>query len=252
MAGARAVEEILARGGGDLFDITMFGDEPYGNYNRILLSNVLNGRRTPTEIFLNPLAWYARERHHAARRRAGRARSTASARRVCGDDGVDRAVRQADHRHRQPRRSSRRSKGCTRRRASCKPGVFAFRTLDDCRAMIDYAAGRRSGRGHRRRPARAGGGARAAERTAATVHVIQLGELPDEPAARRAGRRHPAQGAWRHGHRRFTSASTTTEILGDERGAPGLAFKDGTTLDCDMVVISAGIRPNATLASRAA
>src|SRR6185295_18256016 len=58
MAGARAVEEILARGGGELFDITMFGEEPYGNYNRILLSNVLNGTQEPTEIFLNPLNWY--------------------------------------------------------------------------------------------------------------------------------------------------------------------------------------------------
>ena len=43
MAGARMVEEILARGGGDTFDIVMFGEEPYGNYNRILLSDVLNG-----------------------------------------------------------------------------------------------------------------------------------------------------------------------------------------------------------------
>ena len=43
MAGARAVEEVLARGGADLFDITMFGDEPYGNYNRIMLSNILCG-----------------------------------------------------------------------------------------------------------------------------------------------------------------------------------------------------------------
>ena len=48
MAGARAVEEILARGGGDQFDITMFGDEPTGNYNRIRLSNVLNGTDTKT------------------------------------------------------------------------------------------------------------------------------------------------------------------------------------------------------------
>ncbi len=58
MAGARAVEEILPRGGGEQFDITMFGDEPYGNYNRILLSNVLNGSQDPADIFLNPLAWY--------------------------------------------------------------------------------------------------------------------------------------------------------------------------------------------------
>src|SRR5436309_6427237 len=58
MAGARTVEEILARGGGEQFAITVFGDEPYGNYNRILLSNVLNGSQDPKEIFLNPLDWY--------------------------------------------------------------------------------------------------------------------------------------------------------------------------------------------------
>src|SRR6266851_4422501 len=58
MAGARAVEEILARGGADLFDIVMFGEEPYGNYNRILLSNVVNGAQDADEIFLNSLGWY--------------------------------------------------------------------------------------------------------------------------------------------------------------------------------------------------
>jgi nitrite reductase (NADH) large subunit len=58
MAGARTVEEILARGGAGMFDITMFGDEPTGNYNRILLSNVLNGSDREDEIYLNPLAWY--------------------------------------------------------------------------------------------------------------------------------------------------------------------------------------------------
>src|SRR5678815_4967433 len=57
MAGARVVEEILKREP-DRFDITMFGAEPYGNYNRILLSNVLNGSQSPTEIFMNPLSWY--------------------------------------------------------------------------------------------------------------------------------------------------------------------------------------------------
>jgi nitrite reductase (NADH) large subunit len=41
MAGARFVEELVGMGGRELFDITVIGDEPYGNYNRILLSNVL-------------------------------------------------------------------------------------------------------------------------------------------------------------------------------------------------------------------
>src|SRR5437764_1358470 len=58
MAGVRAVEEILQRGGRDQFHITIFGDEPYGNYNRILLSNVLNGTQDEQDIFLNPLQWY--------------------------------------------------------------------------------------------------------------------------------------------------------------------------------------------------
>jgi len=58
MAGARAVEEILDRGGAELFDITMFGDEPHGNYNRISLSNVLAGSEETAGIFLNPLDWY--------------------------------------------------------------------------------------------------------------------------------------------------------------------------------------------------
>ena len=55
MAGARFVEELLARGGGDRFEIAMFGDEPYGNYNRILLSGVLAGTHEPEDIFINPL-----------------------------------------------------------------------------------------------------------------------------------------------------------------------------------------------------
>jgi nitrite reductase (NADH) large subunit len=58
MAGARAVEEVLLRGGGDQFDIVMFGDEPYGNYNRILLSSILSSAQDPREIFINPLDWY--------------------------------------------------------------------------------------------------------------------------------------------------------------------------------------------------
>ena len=58
MAGARLVEEVLARGGREKYDIVMFGDEPHGNYNRILLSNVLAQSQDPRDIYLNPLEWY--------------------------------------------------------------------------------------------------------------------------------------------------------------------------------------------------
>ena len=59
MAGARLVEDVLARGGDSRFAVTMFGDEPYGNYNRILLSSRARAApTTPKDIFINPLAWY--------------------------------------------------------------------------------------------------------------------------------------------------------------------------------------------------
>ncbi|WP_169823277.1 FAD-dependent oxidoreductase, partial [Aldersonia kunmingensis] len=60
MAGARTVEEILERGGSEKFSITMIGDEPYGNYNRIMLSHVLAGETDTDDddLMLNPMSWY--------------------------------------------------------------------------------------------------------------------------------------------------------------------------------------------------
>lgn len=85
MAGARLVEEILARNGSDLFEIVMFGDEPYGNYNRILLSSVLAGTHDSKDIFINPLSWYE---ENAITLHAGR--------RVCAIDRARKVVQTAD------------------------------------------------------------------------------------------------------------------------------------------------------------
>lgn len=57
MAGIRTVEALLERAP-DLYDITVFGSEPYGNYNRILLSPVLAGEKTVDDIMLNTVDWY--------------------------------------------------------------------------------------------------------------------------------------------------------------------------------------------------
>ena len=42
MAGMRTLEELL-KSAPDAYNITVFGEEPYGNYNRIMLSPVLAG-----------------------------------------------------------------------------------------------------------------------------------------------------------------------------------------------------------------
>jgi nitrite reductase (NADH) large subunit len=57
MAGVRTVEELL-KIKPDHYDITIFGAEPHPNYNRILLSPVLAGEMTISEIVLNELDWY--------------------------------------------------------------------------------------------------------------------------------------------------------------------------------------------------
>src|SRR5690606_3305156 len=57
MAGIRTLEELLKLDR-DLYDITVFGSEPYPNYNRILLSPVLTGEQTIQDIILNDTSWY--------------------------------------------------------------------------------------------------------------------------------------------------------------------------------------------------
>ncbi|MCF6243261.1 MAG: TonB-dependent receptor plug domain-containing protein [Bacteroidales bacterium] len=57
MAGMRTVEELLKLEP-EKYNITVFGDEPYGNYNRIMLSPVLANEKTLEEVMLNDDAWY--------------------------------------------------------------------------------------------------------------------------------------------------------------------------------------------------
>ena len=45
MAGIGCLEQILRHD--HKFDITVFGDETHGNYNRIMLSSVLAGEKKP-------------------------------------------------------------------------------------------------------------------------------------------------------------------------------------------------------------
>jgi len=57
MAGVRTLEEILKLDP-ERYNITVFGEEPYGNYNRMMLSPVLASEKTIAEIMLNDEQWY--------------------------------------------------------------------------------------------------------------------------------------------------------------------------------------------------
>jgi len=57
LAGMRCLEDLLDMAP-DRYDVTVIGEEPWGNYNRIMLSPVLSGEKTIDDIMLHPHAWY--------------------------------------------------------------------------------------------------------------------------------------------------------------------------------------------------
>ena len=174
MAGARAVEEVLALGGAEMFDITMFGDEPYGNYNRILLSNILSGIQDPTEIFMNPLPWYTENgiTLHAGSRVTDIDRNS---RTVLAANGTKAKydkllIATGSRAFIPPMKGTYAADGKTMR-----DGIFAFRTIDDCTGIEQTA--KRS-----KKAAVIGGGllgleaARGLMNHGCEVHVVHLGK----------------------------------------------------------------------------
>jgi nitrite reductase (NADH) large subunit len=173
MAGARAVEEILERGGAERFRITMFGDEPYGNYNRIMLSHVLAGEGAE-EIYLNPLGWYA-DNDIALYAGVRVVRIDRFSRKVFANDGTilgyDKLIIATGSRTFFPPMD-----GMWVDDKTLTPGVFGFRTLDDTNAMLEYA------QEHRRAVVIGGGllGLEAAyglQQHGLEVHVVQSGPV---------------------------------------------------------------------------
>jgi nitrite reductase (NADH) large subunit len=57
MAGMRTIDELFKLAP-DKYDITVFGSEPHGNYNRIMLSPVLAGDKTIDDIITHDIDWY--------------------------------------------------------------------------------------------------------------------------------------------------------------------------------------------------
>ncbi|OBK50389.1 nitrite reductase large subunit NirB [Mycobacterium sp. 1081908.1] len=247
MAGARAVEEILARGGDERFAITVFGDEPYGNYNRILLSNVLAGSDDAGEIYLNPLDWYAQNNIEL---RAGVrvVRINPFAHLVYADDGstvrYDKLILATGSRSFFPP-----VEGIWQDDRTLARGVFGFRSLDDCGAMIEFAKGRS-------KAVVIGGGllgleaARGLQNRGLHVAVVQGGatlmnaQLDDQGSAI-LRRLVEALGIEVH------TGKKTIRMLTLDGLPSAIEFADGTQLPCDMVVMAAGIRPNVGLAQRA-
>ncbi|NYT37841.1 NAD(P)/FAD-dependent oxidoreductase [Allopusillimonas soli] len=241
MAGIRTLEELL-KIDPDLYDITVFGAEPHPNYNRILLSPVLTGEQTLTDIVLNDLDWY-RDNDIALHTGSTITRIDRGRRTVSTDTGL---TAQYD-----------RLLLATGSRPFILPvpgkdldGVVAFRDIGDVNRMIEAA-------GRLQRATVIGGGLLGLEAAnglavrGMDVTVVHLGDalldrqLDGDAAA--LLRTHLQERGLK-----FLMGCQTEAILGNAHGAVcGIRFADGSQIDTDLVVMAAGIRPDTALAESA-
>ncbi|QNM98880.1 nitrite reductase large subunit NirB [Chitinimonas koreensis] len=246
MAGVRTLEELFKLTP-NRYEITVFGEEPHPNYNRILLSPVLAGEQTVDEIVLNPLEWYA---EHGIDLRLGRkaVKIDRLRRIVHADDGseahYDRLLIATGSKPfvlPVPGRDL--------------PGVISYRDIADTEAMIAAA-------GRYKHAVVIGGGllgleaANGLKLRGMDVTVVHIGEwLLERQLDRVAGKL--LQASLEQRGLKFALQKQTAELVGAGPGAaePGrvaaLRFKDGEEIPADLVVMAVGIRPNTELAESA-
>ncbi len=239
MAGMKAIEEIIDINP-DLFDITVFGAERHPNYNRVLLSSVLAGEMTVEDIILNDEEWY-RKNNITLHLGKPVVEIQRGYRKVVAADGTTAAY------------------DCLVIATGSKPfilplpgvdkeGVITFRDIYDCERMMEASV-------RYRKAAVIGGGLLGLEAAKGLVNLgmevtvihdrkTLMNMQLDEVAGEMLRESLEEQGM------RFRTSTLTKRILGDER-VRGLEFEDGSRLECDIVVMAVGIRPNKDLAEGA-
>ncbi|MDP7057615.1 MAG: nitrite reductase large subunit NirB [Nitrospinaceae bacterium] len=239
MAGVRTLEELL-KIEPDLYDITVFGSEPHGNYNRILLSPVLAGEKNIGDIMLNDENWYQENNItlHTGKEVVEIDRRN---RKVIARDGTtekyDRLLL------------------ATGSNSIIIPipgndlqGVVTFRSISDVKAMLDISS-------EKKQALVIGGGLLGLEAAYAlkqqgmfvtVVHLMDsLMERQLDPEASAMLKK-----TLENRGIQFLMETSTEALLGKHR-VYGARFKGGLEIAADLVVMAVGIRPNIDLAKKA-
>jgi nitrite reductase (NADH) large subunit len=239
MAGVRALEEMLNIAPG-LYDITVFGSEPYGNYNRILLSPVLSGEKQIKDIMLNDDDWYA---SNGITLHKGKTitKIDRHARKVIASDGTE-----AEYDRLLLATGS--NPFIIPVPGKDLPGVITFRDIADVDKMIvaskDYRHAVVIGGGLL--GLEAANGLKQRGMNVTVVHLMQtlMERQLDDVAGALLQRSLAERGI------EFLLGAQTQEILGKNH-VQGVRFKDGSEITADLVVMAVGIRPNFDLAKSA-
>ncbi|WP_050180285.1 nitrite reductase large subunit NirB [Domibacillus robiginosus] len=237
MAGVRAVEEIL-KIQPDKFEITIFGKEPHPNYNRILLSKVLQGDTTVESITLNDWSWYEANEitlytgEPVVQINTNQKYVVTSKERLVPYDELILATGSLPFMLPLP--------------GAKKEGVTAFRDIYDCEKMVKASQ-------KYEKAIVIGGGllgleaARGLLNLGMKVDVVHIGDYImdrqlDPVAARMLQRELEEQGM------NFLLQKHSSEITGHKR-VKGIRFSDGSWREADLIVMAVGVRPNTGVAA---
>lgn len=239
MAGMRTIEELLKLEP-EKFSITVFGEEPYGNYNRIMLSPILANEKTLNQIMLHDDAWYSK---HGIDFKKGQKITSINRKDkvVIAEDGTvasyDKLILATGS-----------SSFILPIPGSEKSGVVGFRDVKDVDTMINAS------KKHKNAVVIGGGllGLEAANglmkrgMNVTVVHIMDtlMERQLDTSAAAMLQKNLEDKGL------KFLMGSSTSEILGDKQ-ITGLRFKDGSVIDTDLLVMAVGIKPNVSLGQEA-
>ncbi|GAA5004907.1 nitrite reductase small subunit NirD [Acinetobacter puyangensis] len=240
LAGMRCLEDLLDIAP-DLYEITVIGEEPWGNYNRIMLSPVLSGEKTIEQIMLHSPEWYQEKNIRFI--------------------GGDLAVR-IDRRNKTVMTKSGlevpydRLILATGSRPFMPPikgndlkGVLSFRDIYDVNQMIDLSQ-------HKQNAIVIGGGllgleaAYGLKQRGMNVTVLHLMDRIMERQLDQRASEMLRKSIQAKGIKIITEASTE-EIIGQDGQVTAVHLADGTQLPADLVVFAVGIRANMTLAQNA-
>jgi nitrite reductase (NADH) large subunit len=239
MASGRMLEHLFEDSPGS-YDVTLFGAEPRGNYNRIMLSPVLAGEKRYEDIITHDGAWY--EANGVDCRFGETVTAIDRKRKVVvsksGETAYDKLVIATGS-----------APFIIPIAGKDLPGVMAFRDLDDVNKMM-AAAGKPNAKA-----VVIGGGLLGLEAAAALrlrgmeVVVLHLmGHLMERQLDPAAGyllqRELEGRGIKIH------CKAQTKAILGEAR-VEAVALDDGTIYPADIVVMAVGIRPETRIATAA-
>jgi nitrite reductase (NADH) large subunit len=242
MATCRLLDELVAHGALDRYGISVVGDEPGGAYNRVQLSKVLGGDE-PDAVITKPPAWYA-ERGIALHAPRVVERIETAERRVILRDALplryDIAILATGSQPVVPR-----FEGMHDEQGELKPGLFVYRTIEDCLRMREYA-----------RPGDnavvLGGGLLGLEAGKVLsdrglhVTVVHLAHGLMNTQLDFVGGEMLRRQIERCGM--FVRVGRTIDSISGDECVEGVVLDDGEQLAADVVVVACGIRPRVEVA----